>query len=128
MESKGKILVAHGDTALLEALVGQVHHLDYAVMQPDKAGTVMTCLELDNVDIVICDVRLLQAQTGGSTLIERIRAHHRASVRETPVIGISGGVDAETQTWLQEHGPTHLIVTPVSTAELGAIIAKMVRG
>jgi PAS domain S-box-containing protein len=118
-----KVLVVDDDRDALALLREILEVTGATVFTADSAQQALETLERTRPDIVLTDLGM--PHTSGFELVERIRRHARAEIREIPAIALTAYARSEDRTKSLRSGFQMHLSKPVDPAELMAAVASL---
>lgn len=95
----------------------------FDVAEADDGDVALAEVELWKPDIVLCDITM--RRIGGLRFVELLRRHPEASMRETPVVILTGRAEASTVVAASKLQINGYLVKPISPKQIGDQLQKV---
>jgi len=118
--ARGRVLVVDDESNITESIQKALERVGYAVDVAQDPATAWNKLEQTMPDVVLCDIRLREAD--GMDLLARIRG----SYPEIPVVMMTGYPSIESAVRAIKSGATDYLAKPFNPAQLRQAIASAI--
>lgn len=119
-----KILVIDDDVLVLKTIKNLLVHKKFHVFTARDADEVFEIFERENVDLIICDIRM--PGEDGLMLMARVKEHLSKKKLTVPFLFISGYASEDAPIKAIEMGASGYVLKPIDMDQLLSVVQKSI--